>query len=462
MNLILFCILVYLSALNLVNSMKYEYINDCIFKENGRSTPGLDEITFICSEKDREDSVFLKSVMTSCSNTLVDAIYKWHGTVDFKNCRFPQIKRNYFEMFKNMHTFNISNVELETMQLEIFREASNVTTLDLSKNKLAEIPSHIFFNGKKLKFVDLSENVIERIDRMAFEGATNLETLNLSHNNISELQDSRTLSLSKLLKLDLSHNNFIELTEHIFDKLKSLELLNLSFNAIGNLDIKTFSYLVNLKDLNLKQTNLSNIQLGTFSQQRKLVSLDLSENYLKKLEIKLFLPLLPDLRTLNLAYNQLENLNGFRNAIFPQLSSLQIQGNQLSCAYLAHFMELINWEKIHLSVDVNSTVLQKSNIRGIGCNEEEEKKTLIDGMDETAQIDHGYKVISIHDDTNDAITFICVVLTIFLILFTIANSNQIFKQFKKTFKFCQRIKTYSLYSSNGNVVEFTNEQITIK
>ncbi|XP_037045304.1 toll-like receptor 3 [Bradysia coprophila] len=458
MNFISFCILIYLSVSRKVLSVRYEHINDCEFR-NKSIIAGFDEITFICGANDREDSVFSKSNETDCSNihSWYDTRYYWHGIIDFRNCSFPQIKRNYFEMFENMHTFNISNVELETLQFNIFRDAKNVTILDLSRNKLVEIPSHIFFNAKKLKFVDFSNNAISCIDPTAFEGATNLEELNLSRNNINELEDARTISLPKLLKLDVSYNNFTKLTEHIFDKLSNLELLNLSCNAIGKIDIKTFSYLINLKHLNLKRTNLSNIQFGTFSQQRKLVFLDLSENQLTKLDFKLFSPVLPDLQTLSLAYNQLKNLNGFRSEIFPKLSSLQIQGNQLSCSYLADFFDVINWEKIHPSPEVNSTILYKSNILGIGCNE----TTAEMGLEAENIFFDGWNTVRQNDDTaiiKISLTYICVALTLFLILFTVANSYQIYDHFRRIIASCKRIRAYS---SNGKVVEFTNEHILI-
>lgn len=463
-----FCLIfVYLSAIDLVISLKFEYINDCIFKDKS-IIPGSDEITFICSAIDREDKVFVsKSNQTKCSNTFVlsyyDYSYKWHGIVDFQNCRFPQLKKNFFDIFKNMHTFNISNIELETMQLDIFRDASNVTNLDLSGNKLTEIPSHIFFNARKLKFVFFSNNAIGRVDPMAFFGATDLRTLDLSHNRISELIDTLTFSfLSNLVNLDLSCNNLtVDINEHIFDKLTKLELLNLSFNRIANLEIKIFSNLPRLKDLNLKGMNLSNIQLGTFSQQHELVTLDLSGNRLTRLDFKLFLPVLKDLRSLRLENNQLKNLNGLKNKIFPQLNLLQIQGNLFSCAYLAHFMGMFDWTNIQLmSSDVNSTYLYDSNIHGIGCNDTNEKKE----ADEEEEIDHGYRNYSIPDGTGGvfieiSLTFICVALAIFLILFIVVNSTQIYNQFTKVLTFCQRIRTN--YSSNGKVVEFTNERAFI-
>ncbi len=451
----LWSMFVYLFVINLVSSLKYEHIGDCHFYGVSYTIRGLDNVTFICADHNNEDAIFLGS-QTKCSNKQPEQNY-WPGTVDFQNCRFPTMNRNYFEMFSNMHTFIISNVELEKMQMEIFREAKNVSTLDVSHNKLTEIPSLIFFNAVKVKYVDFSNNAIKHIGSMAFEGATKLQTLNLSNNQI-ELLDSSTFNRTNFISLDLSNNSLTKLPEHIFDPLVNLKRLNLSFNEIVLLDIKIFSYLIQLEYLNLKRNNLSDIKLGTFSQQHKLVSLDLSGNSLKTLNFKLFFPILQDLRSLHLGENQLKDLNGFRNALFPQLNSLDIQCNRFSCTYLAKFMESINWEKLHLRLDVNLINVHKSNIRGISCDDSEEPQpedsdTLFKGL-VTRQ------TIETNKDSNDDATtkisliFICVALTVFLILFTVANLNQIYTQLLK-YSMCY--ERFGRYSPKEDVVEFSND-----
>lgn len=184
---------------------------------------------------------------------------------------------------------------------------------------------------------------------MAFEGAIKLETLNLSNNQIIGLESSTLCCIPDLLLLDLSNNNVTKLSENIFDKLLKLKELNLSFNSIGDLEISTFTYLINLEHLSLRRTNLSNVQRGTFLHQHKLVSLDLSENNLKKLNFTLFSPIQRDMRSLRMGDNNLNNLYGFRNTLFPQLNLLDIQGNPFNCSYLAHFMESVDWD-LHFNV----------------------------------------------------------------------------------------------------------------
>lgn len=449
--------IVYLCLVNRASSLKYEFVDHCHFYNRGE-TLGIDNVTFICDDRDRENSVF-KTSGFECSNYLTQINYKWPGTIDFQNCQFSTIKRNYFETFFNMHTFIISNVELKALQIDIFRDARNVTKLDVSQNQLVEIPELIFFNAEKLKYLSFFNNTIERVDFRAFEGATRLETLNLSYNRINEI-DSRTFILSNLLVLDLSNNNLTKLVDHTFDKLVTLKQLNLSFNNIGNLVINTFIYLSKLEVLNLRRTNLSNIQLGTFSHQHKFVSLDLSENNLNKLDFKLFFPILKDLRSLRLAKNQLKDLDGFRNSLFPQLNSLHMQGNQFNCSYLVHFMESVSWEKIHFDLDVSSLDANKSNIRGISCDMTDAGEN-VDGA--TTQIAAKTTPNLSNPNTPTTFTnnvdlsaieisliFLCIATVIFIILYAVANLNKIRCQFA----FYQR---HRKSESKENVVEFSND-----
>lgn len=436
-----FCTLfVYFCLTTLTSTLKLEHISDCYFY-NLNTTPGIDNVTFTCTGIDNENVVFTTSNKLKCSNSRFSIDYEWPGTIDFHNCRLPTINRNYFEMFHNMHTFIISNVELDTLQMDIFREAKNVTKLDVSQNNLNEIPRLIFFNAVKLKHVTFFNNSIKRVDASGFEGAIRLETLNLSHNQINAI-DSRTFTLPNLCDLDLSNNNLTKLDDHTFDKLVNLKQLNLSFNTIGNLNMKTFTQLINLEDLNLRRTNISHIQSGTFSHQYKLVALDLSENNLKKLDFNLFLPILHDLQSLRLSTNQLKDLNGFRNSLFPRLNSLDVQGNEFNCSYLSQFMGSINWEKIHLHLDVSTidaNSANKSNIRGIICattytRESEDVETTYEQIAvKTTQYhvnQNAPKLANFSDDPikNFALIFICIAFTIFVFLFIVVNLNELRNQ----------------------------------
>lgn len=175
------------------------------------------------------------------------------------------------------------------------------------------------------------------------------------------------LRVQNLTYLYLSNNNLSVMADRAFEEFTSLMHLDLSYNPIGDLTTTTFAYLDKLKGLLLKRTNITNIPLGTFSHQHLLTLLDLSDNNLKSLDFNQFLPALHDLRSLNLAQNQLTDLDGFRNAIFPNLLVLDIKNNNFTCSYLQHFINVVNWEKLRLAVDPKSTDIYGANIRGVNC-----------------------------------------------------------------------------------------------
>lgn len=376
-----FLVLFFVSSSNfVVFALKYEHISDCFYRSRGNNY-GDWNITFICAAGNHENHVFTEPKELKCSKHPVDDYIEpvmagndLVGMVNFQNCQFHEINRNYFDAFKFLHTFIISDVELETLQMKTFREAKNLTHLTATHNRLTEIPSLLFVYANKLTYVNFSNNTISRVNPLAFVGANKLETLDLSINKINQL-DPSTLNTPNLLTLDLSRNNLTIIKDHTFDNITNLRNLNLSFNPIGNLKIETFAYLTNLENLNLKRTNITSIQLGTFSHQHKLTLLDLSENNLKELDFSHFMPILPDLHSFYLNGNQLTHLSGFTNDLFPKLTLIDIKNNHFNCSYLLNFMKTVNWENLRLPLDTDAVNPSSSSVRGINCEIAVEKPT---------------------------------------------------------------------------------------
>lgn len=438
---------------------KYEHISDCYFYDRSMTT-GIDNVTFICAKYPNEDGVFIDQSRFRCSNYNRNVFDYYPGTIDFRNCRFTKIERNYFKQFPRMHTFILSDLELETLDSKIFSEARNITNLIASKNHITEIPSLLFANAKRLVVADFSNNSIERVDRLGFTGAsslemldlsqnaiatldvevfidqTSLQVLNLSYNQITELEP-QTLSTHNLLTLDLSNNGLTGLSEHIFDQIMSLKSLNLSGNPLENLHADTFFYLSNLEVLNLRRTNLSSILFGTFSHQHKLIVLDLSENHLKKLDFDLFMPIMHDLRSLELDGNELTELDGFENALFPQLTLLDIKNNNFTCNYLTQFMRLVNWEKIRLPVDPTQVKKGEKHVRGIRCEVENIKNLPYVDYDENASLDDmNMKNETTHSSdhifTKFLMLFMCFVMLTFLVIYLVLNKDRIQQQLRRS------------------------------
>lgn len=373
---------------NTVSAQKYQYIDDCKFYDRGLVL-GNDNITFICGPTNNRNKVILDAERFNCSNSLFFISNLWVGIMNFQNCHFPEVNTSFFSEFINIHTFNISDLELGQLQGDAFKAAVNLTHLLVANNHLVEIPSFLLIHTKKIMHIDFSRNAINRINPFAFTGAKSLESLDLAQNNLTAFdaqvfKDTANLiklnvSYNKLIgidanilpaklnELDLSHNSLSALNDQTFEKLINLKQLILSFNPIGKLNVNLFAYLLNLEHLKLRHIDISTIELGTFDHQHHLVSLDLSENQLKTLDFKLFAPVLQDLKTLELTGNRLTDLMGFRNSLFPQLTLLDIRENAFSCSYLKQFMEFVNWEKLRLAIDRKAIIPREPNVRGIKC-----------------------------------------------------------------------------------------------
>lgn len=446
-----------------ISCSKYDQISVC--EPTSDTCIGCRYVKFICGDISREGDMFTYS--SDAIGCRSQGFYKkYFGMVDFANCRYPVlVKRNYFDLFNALHRFNITDMEIESLTSTMFQNAKSLTHLLASQNRITEIPSLLFISASKLTHVDFANNSIKHVDALAFVGAnvidwidlshnqlteldqqfkilSNLKTLNISHNQISTL-NSHILCTPNLQTLDISYNNLSELDENTFENTTHLKSLNLSFNPIGLVKVTTFVYLTDLEHLNLKHANIFHIHLGTFSHQHKLITLDLSGNGLKELDCKLFFPIMHDLRSILLGGNQLTEIIGFRNALFPNLELLDIISNQFNCSYLHYFMENVNWEKLHLHLVPKPVKPGETSIRGISCtdtiNESDDGAVKYEQEYETKDLEsilsEGFPKLNVrtNDDvlTHILLVLIFIVICAYLTIFLIINRDRILYKYQE-------------------------------
>lgn len=389
------CVLLFITlCLNLLHfgysSDKFETIADCKYGQS-LSYDKPDELTFICGETDRTLNV-LNPYGVNCGDHVHDAArFGSFRKINFENCLFRAINNDYFENFTRIEEFDISGVNLKSMQIFQPPHSTLLAVFNASHNQLTIFPINLLTGFESLETLDVSYNAIEVVLKTFLVGGYNLKVLNISHNNLLEIPSSFFLPAKEvlladfsanriervhhdafsdaknLISLDLSNNRLNLLEDHLFDNLTNLKFLNLSYNPIGDLKVGTLAYLSKLEHLDLKEASLSTIELGTFSFQTKLISLDLSENSFKWMNFGLFLPGLQQLQSLRLAGNQLQHIFRFKNALFPRLSSLDIRNNPFKCEFLQDFMESINWDGVDIPLDPNAIDIHKPNIRGVNC-----------------------------------------------------------------------------------------------
>lgn len=277
-------------------------------------------------------------------------------------------------------------------------------------------------------------------------------------------------------------NNLTTIEEHAFDKIDNLQDLTLAFNPINNLAVRTFYYLWNLRSLSLANTNISTIPMGTFTHQHQLIWLNLSGIRLKKIDFELFFPIFRDLNFFYLFQKELTDLNGFRNAIFPQLEFLDIRENQFNCSYLRRFLENIDWTKLHMPI-YPEYVKNKISIHGISCknisissqsNAENtpESNTNFDieivGKNDgngsghiITQLKNPIEVTSksfqqFHDDLNYIevlLVSVCICIILLISLITILSWDQIYVFLK-----CKKLN-HSKNKFTNRIVEYENDQL---
>eukprot|EP01018_Ginkgo_biloba_P014151 Gb_19925 [translate_table: standard] len=177
---------------------------------------------------------------------------------------------------------------------------------------------------------------------------TSLEFLDLDNNSITELS-SDMWGLSNLRYLSLSNNNLSGSLPNNIGNFGALNRLDLSENKLSGAIPPALSSLTGLHFLNLSH-NLFN---GSIPQQifscKSLVQLDLSSNKLTGAIPQGLGQLLPELRTLSLADNELGGqANDFNFSQVPSISYLNLSSNMFTGS-LQSFTNRASFEILDLS-----------------------------------------------------------------------------------------------------------------
>lgn len=272
---------------------------------------------------------------------------------------------------------------LETIDVELFAFNTLLARLTLNNNRLNRLECDALVHFQYINRIDLSMNKLQDFNTSCLVSSdldliihdNQLQNLTIrkvasvdaSNNKIKHIYIKDNISNLKVLKLA---NNQLANISGIFEHLNPLETLDLSLNYVGKLNISTFAKLTNLEHLKLSRTNLSNINFGTFFHQKELKSLDISYNNLNKINFDIFLPYLKNLESFVLDGNNLTEMEGLTNSMFPQLSILSICNNNFNCTYLAKLLRTLKWEELELCLDQELVHSNETHINGIACDHE--------------------------------------------------------------------------------------------
>ncbi|XP_017776801.1 PREDICTED: leucine-rich repeats and immunoglobulin-like domains protein 2 isoform X2 [Nicrophorus vespilloides] len=266
-----------------------------------------------------------------------------------------------FEELRNAKIIDISNNDIPDLS-GVFNYTKDLEVLKLSNNPVQKIDVHLFKVATLLKELDMSNCQLDNLQLEAFTGINNLEKLKFSNNPIKQIQQGLFEQMTKLQEISISNISISSLTTTTFQNNNMLNKLDLSNNQLSNLDEGIFA------NTQLEYLNVSNNKLELFRENlfrnRRLKVLDLSNNGFENIDVLVNQPLqmlyvrgnkidyigpqtLPrSLEYLDITENRLIYIEDSLFEQMPKLRMLEFLGNPLACACFNNILTALSNKSI--------------------------------------------------------------------------------------------------------------------
>lgn len=261
---------------------------------------------------------------------------------------------NLSNVNNNIHLTELIVSNSQLVSLDGIRYLENLTKLDISQNDLMGEINFSNFNLVNLQELNVSENSIQSL--LSLECLPSMRILNANENQISQISCiGKHVHLKKLL---LKLNCLKRLNLEPYPFLRCLRIDGNNFNVVT--DFKKLKY---LEELSCKSQNSSDIVIGMLNGASDITKLDISGNYhlnlfnsstveLNQVYHKPFL----NLNRLVLSAMNLTKLPNDFADLFPNVRELNLNFNNLS--------NIASLSKMH---NISRLYLVSNNIKEIEC-----------------------------------------------------------------------------------------------
>lgn len=273
--------------------------------------------------------------------------------VDLSHNRVPEVPVNFLQSFaESLRRLHLGYNRISRLDPSAFGPLELLEVLTMEHNGITTLRKKAFEGLHVLQMLDLSHNHIEQLQVEQFSDMRHLRIVDLSHNHIRSVSRD-AFQGTRLERLDLSHNEFVVMPNAALGEVgQTLRYLDMSRNQIEHLDSTMFSNTPYLLGLSLSQNKLTILPDNVFTGLGNLLRLDISNNLLRANFKELFhyvqrlrhlnmaetgqhacppLPL-PNLVTLNLSSNSIQEVSPGAVEGLERLRSLDLSSNRLQAA----------------------------------------------------------------------------------------------------------------------------------
>ncbi|XP_037981678.1 leucine-rich repeat-containing protein 70 isoform X1 [Motacilla alba alba] len=246
-----------------------------------------------------------------------------------------------FEGLSRLHCLYLQNNQIAFLPRGLFSDLLSVRYLTLQRNRLSVLGSGTFWGMISLQTLNLANNKISRISDAAFHHLENLAYLFLEGNNLPLVPSNAIGRLKNLERLSLSHNPIGSIQSFAFKGLNKLKYLSLKNVKLKCVAVNGFFGLNNLSQLILSDNDLENINSSTFTLLNNLMYLQLDRNKIASIGNGTFEKMGQSLKVLNLAFNNVTELQPEVLKPLVSLTHLQVHSNPWNCS--CKMLAFLNW-----------------------------------------------------------------------------------------------------------------------